>query len=163
LPVEVAYRFNGSEAVWKGLLFRYEGTGLDEETRTVPCRVLVEEPLQATVSTAAGKQLPQARLVSGMYVQIRIPIDPPQSLLALPQASVRPGNQVWIARDGMLRIETVNVAKVGRDQVLVEAGATSLRPGDEVITSPLAAMQEGMAVRTPEQNSKNDQTSTSAI
>jgi multidrug efflux pump subunit AcrA (membrane-fusion protein) len=164
LPVEVVYRFNGSEALWKGSLFRYEGTGLDEETRTVPCRVLVGEPLQATVSLAAGgKQLPSARLVSGMYVEIRIAIDPPQSLLALPQAAVRPGNQVWIARDGVLRIETVDVAKVGRDQVLVEAGATSLRPGDEVITSPLAAVKDGMPVRTAVQNSRDDQRLSSAI
>ena len=135
--------------IWDGELFRYEGTGLDPQTRTVPCRVLVEQPLDARVVEAPpGASLPRARLFAGMYVGIRIPINSSLPMLAVPQASVRPGNQVWIIRDGKLQIESVEVAKVQGDRVLVHAQSTALVPGDRVVTSPLAAVRNGMPVRT---------------
>ena len=151
LPVEVVYNFGGAELVWQGNLSRYEGSGIDPQTRTVPCRVLVQDPLDVSVrNAAAGQSLPPARLFSGMYVQIHIPVDPPVPLLALPQAAVRPGGQVWIVRDGKLQIETIDVARVDRDRVLIRGEAAPVRPGDEVVISPLAAVQNGMPVRVQE-------------
>lgn len=43
-PVKVVYGVAGREFEWDGVLWRYDGIGLDPKTRTVPCRVLVRSP-----------------------------------------------------------------------------------------------------------------------
>ena len=43
-PVTVIYRLGGREYAWDGVLSRYDGLGLNERTRTVPCRVVVDQP-----------------------------------------------------------------------------------------------------------------------
>lgn len=163
LPVEVMYDFGGEQYIWDGILFRYDGTGLDEQTRTVPCRVLVEDPLQARLAKRTAQptgsngrpggrnvELPNVRLFSGMYVDVRIRIEPPVPLLAIPNAALRPGNQVWVVRDGRLTIRPVEIAKVEDSIVLVRSADPNLVPGDRVVTSPLAAVQDGMDVTVSE-------------
>ena len=89
VQVEVVYRLAGLkdlEYTWSGRLERYDGLGLDEKTRTVPCRVVVDQPRQRTPADRSG---PPA-LLRGMYVTIRIHITPQTPLLEIPsKASVR--------------------------------------------------------------------------
>ena len=42
---------------WQGVLSRYEGTGLDIPTRTVPCRVVVTNPSEVSVTADAGRPM----------------------------------------------------------------------------------------------------------
>ena len=44
LPVTVVYTVNGQQYQWQAHLERYEGIGMDDQTRMVPCRVLVDKP-----------------------------------------------------------------------------------------------------------------------
>ncbi|EDL56829.1 hypothetical protein PM8797T_01559 [Gimesia maris DSM 8797] len=53
---------------------------------------------------------------------------------------------VWVVRDGKLHSETVRVVDMSGDQLLVEQGASGLKPGDRVVVSPLSTADEGMLV-----------------
>lgn len=99
-PVSIFYRVAGREDLvvqWKGKLNRYEGIGLDPQSRTVPCRVQVDDPRSFTVNgkpSSEGASSPPA-LVRGMFVDVKIHTKPSRPLLLLPKLSLRPGNQVW--------------------------------------------------------------------
>ena len=99
-------------------LTRYDGLGLDEKTRTVPCRVVVDEPRQRTSTHSSG---PPA-LLRGMYVTIRIQVDPQTPLLDIPEVAVRPGNKVWRVRNGKLAIIPVNFVTLLESDWRIERG-----------------------------------------
>ncbi len=147
-PVTVVYRLAGRDYAWKGVLARYEGIGLDESTRTVPCRVLVEAPRDGCVVDADG-QLVQCTgppaLVRGMFVTVKIHAQPTARLLQVPEAAVRPGDRVWLVREGKLAVVEANVVRVADEVAIVEAG--ELEVGDRVVVTPLAGAVAGMAVR----------------
>ena len=147
---EVVFRYSGAEYVWDGELARYEGTGVDEKTRLVPCRVRVDQPTHARAVTQAAAVSADAVpvLLSGMFVTVRIPVNPPVPFLAVPDVALRPGGVVWVVRDGRLHFEAVEVVMTQDGQVVVRPGKGSqLQPGDKVITSPLPNVRKGMAVK----------------
>jgi len=86
-------------------------------------------------------------LLRGMFVTVRIKIDPQVALLGIPVNAVRPGDRLWVLRDGKLAIEPINVAIRVDGEALVVATTTSVKAGDEVITSPLPLAIEGMSLR----------------
>lgn len=148
VPCEVLFEFEGHQYIWDGMLSRYEGTGMDRETRTMPCRVLVANPRHSRVADSAGGT-PTVRppvLLSGMYVDVRIPVQSPAQLLRLPSEAVRPGGQVWTVRDGKLQIMTADVARTEDRYALIRQDTTGLTVGDRVIVSPLASVSKGMDV-----------------
>ncbi len=149
--VEVVFEFDGQQYVWEGRLSRYEGTGLDADTRLVPCRVRVDEPTQ--VKRIGGSSEPRPgglsvpMLFTGMYVTVRIPVRAPEAMLSVPAAALRAGGQVWVVEDGALRVETVTTALVERERVILRRPLEErLRPGDRVVVSPLPNPRTGMAV-----------------
>jgi RND family efflux transporter MFP subunit len=145
-PVTVTYRVGGQSFTWDGVLDRYDGIGLDERTRTVPCRVVVENP---RVVRSAGSETttgPPA-LVRGMYVTLEVHVRPDLPLLGIPAQAVRPGNVVWTVQEGMLRVNQVDVAKRSGETVLVRADQSSLSAGDRAVVSPLASAHDDMPVR----------------
>ncbi|MGD9853506.1 MAG: efflux RND transporter periplasmic adaptor subunit, partial [Planctomycetaceae bacterium] len=148
VAVEVAFPFRGTEYLWSGVLSRYDGTGLDPGTRTIPCRVRVDAPTDVRVggNGVAGAVAPPT-LFSGMYVKVRIPIDTPIPMLRIPLTGLRPGGKVWIARDEKLAIVPVEVARKDGKTALLLVKPGGPRPDDLVITSPLAAVEEGLPVR----------------
>lgn len=96
LPVKVRYELSGRQPVryeWLGRLDRYEGGGLDPQSRTVPLRVLVDEPNRFTIngkpSAQAGVSGPPA-LVRGMFVDAVIQAQPATPLLLVPKLSIKP-------------------------------------------------------------------------
>eukprot|EP00913_Durusdinium_trenchii_P028375 g26603.t1 len=135
-PVEVVFSFAGVEYVWDGKLSRYEGSGLDDKTRTVPCRVLIDDPKSVRIgkkSKARPKIIPPM-LFSGMYVKIRIPIKPPMPLFQIPAAALRPGGEIWIADDDRLKVVKVRVARATSEGVYVfQPDDGSLKTGQELI------------------------------
>ena len=149
VPCEVAYDFEGTEFIWKGVLSRFEGTGMDRDTRTFPCRVTVPEPSLYCVSDSPVSRTVVAppALLSGMFVTVRIPISVSAGLLRVPVEAVRPGGRLWVVRNNVLRVRQVSVARSQADQVLVEMEGTDLAHGDEVVISPLVSVRDGMPVR----------------
>ena len=56
------------EATWKGTLERFDGIGRDEMTKTIPCRIIVPNPITET------EYGPRA-LVRNMYVKCRVEVE----------------------------------------------------------------------------------------
>ncbi len=148
IPVEVAFPFRDTEYLWSGVLSRYDGTGLDPSTRTIPCRVRVDAPTDVRVGGdgIAGAVVPPT-LFSGMYVKVRIPIETTVPMLRVPMTALHPGGEIWVVRDGKLTVARVDVARKEGETVLLLATADGPRAGERVITSPLAAVEEGMPVK----------------
>ncbi|QDT89746.1 efflux RND transporter periplasmic adaptor subunit [Gimesia algae] len=149
LPVKVSYELGGRKFVWDGELSRFDGIGLDEKTRTVPCRIIVSDPRPSAIlvnGQPTNRIVGAPPLTRGMFVVIDIPLKGNVSLLKLPEMAIRPGNLVWVVRDGKLHSETVRVVDMSGDQLLVEQGASGLKPGDRVVVSPLSTADEGMLV-----------------
>jgi multidrug efflux pump subunit AcrA (membrane-fusion protein) len=100
-PVEISYRVSGRDDVvyqWQGHLSRYEGIGLDAQSRTVPVRIMVDNPREVrrngqSISEDGNGGLPA--LVRGMFVDVAIKTKPKQSLILVPKLAVKPGGQVW--------------------------------------------------------------------
>jgi len=147
VPVEVAYPFRDAEYVWSGVLSRYDGTGLDPNTRTIPCRVRVDEPTNVRVGVGTAGAVAPPTLFSGMYVDVRIPIETPVPMLRVPLTALRPGGELWVVRDGHLDIVSVDVARKEGDAALLRMSTEGPQVGERVVTSPLAAVEDGMAVR----------------
>lgn len=161
-PVTVTYDLGGQLHSWAGVLARYEGIGLDEKTRTVPCRVLVPNPRGQTPSDQAAQQSAAGRtsqlfLVRGMYVTVHLHLAPNVSLVRVSEEAVHPGKTVWVVRDNKLSIvrdvklvEIVPGAAVAgivtRDW-LIEPDGEKLKAGDRVVVTPLSFASDGLEVR----------------
>ncbi|MBY0589578.1 HlyD family efflux transporter periplasmic adaptor subunit [bacterium] len=142
VPAIVEYEVAGRTYRWEDcFLSRYEGTGLNERTRTIPCRVEVPNPDRGQKVS----DLPP--LVRGMFVNVKLLATPRENLLKIPYAALRPNNEVWIARGDSLDIQRVRVAKMLSDGVLLHAGDSKLRPGEDVIISPLSVAINRMKIR----------------
>ncbi|MEK6239571.1 MAG: HlyD family efflux transporter periplasmic adaptor subunit [Planctomycetales bacterium] len=148
-PVEVSYRLAGRECVWQGELSRFEGIGMDDKTRTVPCRVVVKKPAGARWSDDDSGASSEATpvLMRGMYVTVRIQAKPDVEFLRVPERAVRPGNVVWWVQDGHLKIERVPFVERDGDVVLVRADKVSFTADDQVVVSATSALQSGVRVR----------------
>jgi multidrug efflux pump subunit AcrA (membrane-fusion protein) len=131
-PVTVVYDIAGEKFLWKGRLSRYDGIGLDEKTRLVPCRVAIDDPRACSRGAGAGESTDSGNngdtihhadgppaLVRGMYVTVWLHAQPQQRLLRLPERAVYPGNLVWLVVDGKLQSTRVTVAAVNDGVVLV--------------------------------------------
>ena len=156
-PTTVIYRMGDRQYEWNGILRRYDGIGLDETTRTVPCIVVVDKPDKISEhGTDSGQALrgPTA-LVRGMYVELKIHTRPDASLLQVPTVAIRPGNKIFRVRGGILNIITVNVISVMGDLTVVTPKQQptlgkqdeSLMPGDQVVVSQMPSVYNGMSVK----------------
>lgn len=151
---------------WDAELSRFEGIGLDERTRTIPCRVVVRNPRSARAINAANEKIdlplgvqPPA-LIRGMFVDVEIQVPLNEPMLAIPDIAIQPGGTVWVFQPtsepgevGELRIVDVDIVRFTDDgNALVRPGG-ELRPNAEVVVSPLIAASNGMPVKKPSSSS----------
>ena len=144
VPVEIAYRFGTSEFVWRGELNRYDGAGIDRQTRLIPCRAHVTDPRGGVLSQTVEVRPPT--LMTGMFVSVRIVARPNIPLLRIPHSALRPGSTVWAVRDSRLLQRRVRVAQSTSEGVIIYADSESPQAGDQVIVSPLASPVNGTEV-----------------
>lgn len=137
----VTFRLGDRHFQWAGRLARYEGSGIDSKTRTVPCRVVVEKPRRAKRIDG-----PPA-LVRGMFVEVALHVVSDERLLQVPHEAVRPNGEVFTVEDGRLHVHQVKAARVLSDGLLVRAASTNLRIGDRLVMTPLSSGFDGMQVR----------------
>lgn len=151
-PATVVFTVGDSAYEWKGVLSRQEGRGLDEKTRTLPCRVLVAEPRAVTALDRYGAPLPQLpagapqSLLRGMFVEVRIHVDSPEHLVSIPEEAQRPSGDVWVMRDGRLRVLSPRPVLVADGRVVFDSITSGLVPGDRVVTSQLSDPRDGMEI-----------------
>jgi multidrug efflux pump subunit AcrA (membrane-fusion protein) len=117
-PVEISYQVAGRSDVvyqWHGKLSRYEGIGLDTQSRTVPVRITVENPRDVRrngveITEEGNGGLPA--LVRGMFVDVKIKTKPRRPLVLIPKLALKPGGQLWSfePQSSELKGETVPAA-----------------------------------------------------
>ena len=129
-------RYAGSDHTWKGRVVRSEGQ-IDPRSRMVNLVVEVDDPYGAWSGATAP-------LMAGLFVDVEIQGRPLQDVRTIPRRALHAGGVVWLAVDGRLRLQPVEVVRVGREEALVRFDA---EPGARVITSQLKGVTEGMAVR----------------
>lgn len=162
-PATVIYQFAGRKDLryaWQGMLARYDGIGVDERTRTVPCRIVVDNPRDVSRmadngDSPGGNAGPRA-LVRGMYVSVLIHAKPGVRFVKVPDEAIQPGKIVWRAADGQLeRVgpvqlvkyeETVTPEGMRRGYWLTPTEESGLSAGDALVTTPLSGMRDGMEV-----------------
>ena len=136
----VTFKTSGESFNWKGRLARSDGSGFDATTRTLACRVVVEQPVR---SADAG---PPA-LIAGMFVEVVINVTPRTKLLAIPRDALQPDGQVWVIDDGKLIVHRVRPARVTESVVLLRSDRTDIESGSRVVVSTLPIAFDGMDVR----------------
>lgn len=120
-PVTVEFQVAGREQrtyAWEGVLSRYEGSGIDPQSRTVPCRVRVDKPYEYKID---GKLQVDDRvsgppaLVRGMFVELKVHTKPRTPLLLVPKMAVKPGNVVWLFQQTEEVLKSVDANKQPAD------------------------------------------------
>jgi multidrug efflux pump subunit AcrA (membrane-fusion protein) len=163
IPATVTYQFARSDDLrfaWQGTLDRFDGIGLDERTRTVPCRVRVDRPRQ--VRRVGGESSPELAaagppaLVRGMYVTVVLHVPQQDVFVKVPDAAIQPGKRVWRVRDDHLQqlgplslirgVSETDSRGQRRRSWLTPSTQSGLEPGDRLLITPLQGAREGMQV-----------------
>ena len=139
-PVEVNFRIAGRDSTtftWDGVLDRFEGVGLDPQSRTVPIRILVDRPSQ--FRSSAGESLNIAgppMLVRGMYVDAVVKAKPRTQLMLVPKLSIKPAtksNVIWKFsrnREVLHNTPQAIAAKAAYDQAQRDGSLEKLFPSE---------------------------------
>jgi multidrug efflux pump subunit AcrA (membrane-fusion protein) len=151
-PATVVYTIGDKTYQWQGILARQEGRGLDEKTRTLPCRVIVHDPAGVKAIDRYGAVMPELpagaprTLLRGMFVEVRVHVDEGGELVSIPEEAQRPSGDVWVMRDGRLAIVKPRPLAVRKGRVIFDAVESGLLPGDRVVVSQLTQARDGMAI-----------------
>lgn len=149
-PARVVFTMGDRTYEWDGVLSRQEGRGLDEKTRTLPCRVLVANPADVKAIDRYGATMatlpPEAprSLLRGMFVDVLVQVSVPQSLVAVPQEAVRPSGEMFLMRNDKLVIVRLRPFHSGGGLIAFNEADSGLLPTDRIVTSQLANPREGM-------------------
>ncbi|MDE2999645.1 MAG: efflux RND transporter periplasmic adaptor subunit [Gemmatimonadota bacterium] len=130
---------------WEGYVDRAEAA-LDEQTRTIDVIVRVPDPFSAGVP-ANGNASPGGHppLMVGKFVLVEIEGMAPERYFRIPRASLKPGDEVWMVKGGVVDIVPVRVLQRSNDEAYVTG---SLEHGLGVITGGIHFATEGMPVQT---------------
>lgn len=155
VPVTIQSEVGEQLCKWNGILDRYDGIGLDDSTKSVPCIIVVDDP---TFQSPSGP----IALVRGMFVEATVEYkygdDSAESslngLTQFPAGAVQPGNYVWVDDNGKLAKRDVDVVDHVTDEksnqrfaIVNATGEKSIAPGEMVIYSPIANPTEGAEIR----------------
>ena len=156
-PATVVFTLGDRSYQWEGVLSRQEGRGLDEKTRTLPCRVLIRDPAAVKALDRYGAAMPHLppeaprSLLRGMFVHVRVHVEPSGVLVSIPEQAQRPSGEVWVVRDGRLVIERLHPVIVTDGRAVYDADSAGLLPDDRVVVSQIATPRDGMAVADEEE------------
>jgi RND family efflux transporter MFP subunit len=123
-----------TERSWPATLTRIEAR-IDELTRVYPVVVEIESPLDAD---RYGTPLP-----FGAFVRAEITGYELADAILVPQSALHGDNDVFLLVDGALVRRKVKVSRISSGNALIVGG---LEDGDEVVTTRLDLMFEGMQV-----------------
>lgn len=149
-PAKVVFTIDDRRYEWEGVLSRYEGRGLDEKTRTLPCRVRVPEPARVQALDRYGAPLAKLpadaprTLLRGMFVEVLLQVDVPRPLISVPEEAVRPSGDVFVMREGRLHVLHPRPFHLAAGRVVFDREESGLLPTDRVVVSQLANPRDGM-------------------
>ena len=149
----VAADYGDATWLWEGYVDRVEAA-LDEATRTLDIVVRVPDPISGGGPVAggssadAGDRVGAVRgppLLVGKFVDVEIEGPTPVEYFRVRRPALRPGNEVWAVRDGVLTLIPVRVLQRNDDDVYLTG---ALRAGQPVVVAGIEVATEGMQVRT---------------
>lgn len=149
-PAKVVFTIGDRRYEWDGVLSRQEGRGLDEKTRTLPCRVRVADPARLRALDRYGAALPALppdaprALLRGMFVEVLLQVDVPRQLVWVPEEAVRPSGDLFVMRDGRLVVLRPRPFHVAGGRVAFDLEESGLAASDRVVVSQLANPRDGM-------------------
>ena len=121
---------------------RIEGASVSlmGEGRMAEILVSVADPLARSAATGGP------RLLLGAYLEARMEAPAIEGAVAIDRAWLRDGDTLWVMNDsGELEIRDLEIAWRGGSEVLATSG---IRPGERIVTTDIATVAEGMALRT---------------
>ncbi|MFK7737517.1 MAG: efflux RND transporter periplasmic adaptor subunit [Pirellulaceae bacterium] len=149
-PVEVGFKIAGRETqtfVWQGVLDRFEGGGIDPQSRTVPIRIQVDNPDQVFSETGeAVTANGHPNLVRGLFVDVKIKTQPATALLLVPKLSIKPAtgtSVIWKFQEDRAALRTTPQAleAIALYEEAKEAGTVeevyALEEGEEAVVDDL--------------------------
>lgn len=141
VAADITYNSGTATHTLQGELVRQHGAGLDESTRTVACRVLIEG---SDISSAGETQVP---LMTGMFVNVQVRCHPDRPLLEVPEQGIRTDGCVWLVRNEKLCPIPVKTILSRDGMAIIQADSNGIEQGDKVIISPVANARDGLVVR----------------
>jgi RND family efflux transporter MFP subunit len=132
---QVKADFAGGEHIWQGRVVRTTGQ-VDKTSRLISVVVEVPEPFKLSDS--------RPPLLPGMFVEVLIEGNILKNAIAVPRDAMRNSNEVWVAEDGQLHIQSLDIVRADRDFAYARSG---LDGGDMIVVSSLDTVIEGMRVR----------------
>lgn len=156
-PAMVDFTIGRTRYTWQGNMAYFDGARVDQQTRMVPCRVYVRDPLDVQVDGPEDRQAEGSTpiaLMVGMFVSVHVHAQPALALLRLPEVAVQPGNTVWTVRprgEGAnrqyrLAKSAIEVVHADNESVLAYSRRSDLAAGDLLVISPLASPTEDAVV-----------------
>lgn len=112
---------------------------LDQRTRLARVLISVRDPLADNLNAPP--------LILDSLVETEIEGRPIEGVVRLARESVRDGGTVWVMQDGALAIRSPEIVFQDPTHAYIRAG---LGDGDEVVTSTLATVAEGVGLRRRE-------------
>jgi len=128
--------FAGIEQTWKGYVVRTTGQ-VDRASRMIS--VVVEVPDPFKVSKGGSPLLP------GLFAEVLIQGKTLEDTVAIPRDAIREGNRVWLVKDNLLCIQSLEIVRADKDFAYVVTGVDDKA---NVVTSSLDVAIDGMKVRT---------------
>ncbi len=131
----VSANFAGEEKCWPGYVVRTTGQ-VDITSRLISVVVEVSEPFKDSGSTPP--------LLPGMFVEVSIEGNILKNAIAVPRDAMHNRNEVWVAKDDQLYVQSLDIVRADRDFAYASSG---LDDGDMIIVSSLDMVIEQMEVR----------------
>lgn len=127
--------FGDTRYRWQARLARVERR-VDEQTRVFYLVAQVERPYDLSLHDHI--------LAIGLFVEASFQGQEIANATRLPRTALHRGNTVYVVEEGLLRQREVTLLRREGDSVIIGEG---LRAGDDVVTSSLSLMVDGMPVQ----------------
>lgn len=118
---------------------------VDEQTRLAKVLIAIPDPL--------AQETDAPPLILGTLVEARIEGQPIEDVLRLDRNYVRENDTVWVMENGALSIRAVTVVFRDATHAYISEG---LEDGDEVVTTTLATVAEGVLLRRVDKTKDDD-------
>ena len=139
IPALVSAVFGVDRQEWQGYL-RSVDAAIDKETRLVYSTIVVDQPF----TQDQGHTVP---LVPGLFVDVELDAAHHIAGVQMPRTAIRNGSEVYVAVDGALRKRPVSIIYSSAEFAVAKPNDTSIKAGDQIITSPVPGAFNGMPVK----------------
>jgi len=150
--------YGGTRYRWQAFVDRANSV-LNPQTRTIDVFLRIPNPLRGGAPAIVQKEGQKSAgasgappLFVGSFVDADITGRALDQYAVLPLAALRPGNQIWLVRDGRLRIVKVEIFQRTDTQALINTAGLGNKP--VVIFGALKTATDGQRVRISEDRKK---------